>query len=421
MKQLLLPILSLGLLVGACAPKEEAIPLVYDAENTCRLEAQVHPAFENLPVINELPSPFVFNDGTEVRSFKDWAKRRAEIKESIEYYEIGTKPAVAKEQVKARMVGDTLYVDVTVGDSTLTISGVIQYPDSAALANSQSEAPYPLMIGSSMNALPQEIFKARPIAQMRYNERQVNGYSQFRGDTDRTHYGFVHLYPELIDNGAYSEWAWGFSRLLDGLQQLGPEVTKIDMSHIGVSGCSYAGKMALFCGAFDERVALTITQEPGGGGAAAWRVSKSYDIDEDDKRVECLDRTDFHWFKESLRDTFGGENVNRLPHDRHELVAMCCPRALLMLGNPDYKWLCDSSAYVSMNAAQKVWERFGIADRVGYSIVAGHPHCRLHEDQYPEVEAFIDKFLLGKDSICTTEIGIAPGMKNVIDLEPWIK
>ena len=58
--------------------------------------------------------------------------------------------------------------------------------------------------------------------------------------------------------------------LLDGLQQLGPEVTKIDTKHIGVTGCSYAGKMALFCGAFDERVALTIAQEPGGGGAAAW-------------------------------------------------------------------------------------------------------------------------------------------------------
>jgi hypothetical protein len=32
-----------------------------------------------------------------------------------------------------------------------------------------------------------------------------------------------------------------------------------------------AGKMALFAGAFDERVALTVAQENGGGGAPAWR------------------------------------------------------------------------------------------------------------------------------------------------------
>lgn len=419
MKKYSLP--SLLMLLASCTPQvQEEIPLVYEVENTYpQLEAQQHASFEELPVVKELPNPFLSNDGSEVKSFSQWAKRRAEIAESIQYYEIGTKPAVSKEQVKARMSGDTLFVDVTVGDSTIQLSSVIEYPQ-------MGEAPYPLLVGASMIALPKDLLDSRPIARMRFNERQVNAYSQmqwgpFGGDTDRTHYGFVHLYPELIDNGAYSEWAWGFSRLIDGLEQLGEEVTRIDMKHIGVTGCSYAGKMALFCGAFDERVALTIAQEPGGGGAAAWRVSRTYDIDEENERVECLDRTDYHWFKESLRDTFQGANVERLPHDRHELVAMVCPRALLMLGNPDYKWLCDSSAYVSMNAAKKVWDRFGIGDRMGYSIVAGHGHCQLHPDQYPEVEAFLDKFLLGNDSISTVDVAIAPGMKNVIDLTPWIQ
>lgn len=42
--------------------------------------------------------------------------------------------------------------------------------------------------------------------------------------------------------------------------------SRIDLSHLAISGCSFAGKMALFAGAFDERIALTIAQEPGGGG-----------------------------------------------------------------------------------------------------------------------------------------------------------
>jgi hypothetical protein len=160
------------------------------------------------------------------------------------------------------------------------------------------------------------------------------------------------------------------------------------MKRIGVTGCSYAGKMALYCGAFDERIALTIAQEPGGGGAAAWRVSHLQD------EVENLDKTDYHWFMESQRENFGGDNVYLLPYDQHELCALVCPRALLLLGNPDYKWLADSAMQVSADAAHQVWERFGIGDRMACSIVGGHPHCQLPQSQYPIVEAFIDKFLI---------------------------
>lgn len=357
---------------------------------------------------HELPNPFKGpNAKKEVKNLKQWQKRRAEIASLIQEYEIGEIPEVKHEQVKAHMNGDTLFVDVTVGQETLTLSSVIRYP-------TVGEAPYPLMIGTSMLALPYDIFKERPIATMNFQERQVNGYSQMRGETDRTKYGFVRLYPHLIDNGAYSEWAWGFQRLIDGLEILGPEVTKIDTKHIGCSGCSYAGKMALFCGAFDPRVALVIAQEPGGGGAAAWRVSQTLD------EVEDLDRTDYHWFKESLKERYHDDNVYDLPYDHHELCAMICPRAFLMLGNPDYKWLADESGYVSVNAARKVWQKFGLDDHMGYSIVAGHGHCQLPKEQYPEVEAFIDRFLLGKD-VKTEGIHIAPMFEGKVDLGKWIK
>ena len=77
---------------------------------------------------------------------------------------------------------------------------------------------------------------------------------------------------------------------------------------------------------------------------------------------------------------------------------MVCPRALLLLGNPDYPWLSDAAMLPSAEAAKKVWERFGIADRMGWSIVGGHGHCQLPESQWPEVRAFIDRFLLDKDA-----------------------
>ena len=356
----------------------------------------------------DLPNPLQKLDGTLVKNLDDWRSRRQEIAAMIQQYGIGEKPEVAPEAIKARMDGDTLIVDVTVGGETLTLKSGIHYPTTG-------QPPYALMIGTSMLSLPKLLFENRPIATMNYHEAQVNDYSQWKPHHERGEHNFDRLYPQLKDNGAYSQWAWGLSRLIDGLEQLGPEKTKINVKRIGVSGCSYAGKMSLFCGAFDERVALTIAQEPGGGGAASWRYNCHVDS------VENLDRTDYHWFKESMREQFHGDSVYLMPYDHHELVAMICPRALLVLGNPDYRWLADESAYVSLNAARKVWSHLGIADRMGYSIVGGHPHCMLPESQYPEVGAFLDKFLLDKTDIDTDNIRIAPDFEGKIDLSKWIK
>ena len=366
-----------------CAQAQQGgqLPLAYQVENTGAAFAKpAMPAANELPVIKDLPDPL-----KGVNGFSDWARRRSEIAALIQHYGIGEKPAVKKENIKARMSGDTLIVDVTVNGQTLTLSSEIRYPKTG-------KAPYALMIGSSMIALPRQLFEDRPIATMNFHEKQVNDYGQWGKHHERGEHNFDRLYPDLKDNGAYSEWAWGFSRLIDGLELLGPEVTKIDTKRIGVTGCSYAGKMALYCGAFDERVALTIAQEPGGGGAAAWRYSHLQDS------VENLDKTDYHWFLESQLENFHGDSVYQLPYDQHELCALVCPRALLLLGNPDYKWLADDAMLVSAKAAKKVWERFGIADRMGWSIVGGHGHCQLPECQWPEVLAFIDKFLLGKDT-----------------------
>ncbi len=359
----------------------QSIPLVYDVENTGRQYAEpLMPEPNQLPIIQELPDAL-----ENVTSFADWAKRRSDIAHMIQHYGIGQKPTVEPHQIKARMEGDTaLVVDVTINGQTLTLRSVIRYPK-------VGKPPYALMIGTSMISLPKKLFEDRPIATMVFHESQVNDYSQWRKNHhDRGEHSFDKLYPHLKENGAYSEWAWGLSRLIDGLQQLGPEVTKIDMKHIGVTGCSYAGKMALYCGAFDERIALTIAQEPGGGGAAAWRASYPKDS------VENLDKTDYHWFLESQRENFKGDSVYYLPYDQHELCTMVCPRALLLLGNPDYPWLSDPAMQASAEEAKKVWERFGIADRFDCDIIGGHGHCQLPQSQWPLVQSFIDRFLLHK-------------------------
>ncbi len=393
--------LLLIFLLTSCAKETsdaQEIPVVYNVENTgLDCTPPPLPAFEDLPNIRPLTDPFEWSDGSgRSTDFDDWRCRRAEISAEIQHYEIGMKPGKPDELEASLSPGNELTVNITHNGQTLTLTTQINLPE--------GEGPFPAVIGIGLGtgSLPADIFTDRGIATIAFNFGQVMSHTQTRGNEP-----INQLYPDLVYIGAYSAWPWGISRLIDGLEIVSEELN-LDMNRLGVTGCSFAGKMALYAGAFDERIALTIAQESGGGGAAAWRVSETLG------NVEVLGSTNYAWFREDLR-RFANE-VDKLPFDHHELMAMVAPRALLVLGNPDYEWLADESGFVSCTAAHEVWKTFGIADRFGYSIVAGHPHCQLPDGQRPEVEAFVDKFLLG-DSTANTNVTIHPYAN--VDHERW--
>ena len=363
---------------------QTAIPLVYDKE--CANDNFQLPGIlpiDKLPEIATLPDPFAWADGSgRSTDFKDWKRHRFEIAHQLQHYELGMKPVTPRDSIEAILNNDTLRVIVHENGEVLLLTAPIKYPE--------GNGPFPAIIGigRSTGALPEQLFDKRKIAQITFDFTQVMSHTQKRGNEP-----INRLYPEQTEMGSYCAWSWGISRLIDGLEKV-EKKSRIDLSHLAISGCSFAGKMALFAGAFDERIALTIAQEPGGGGVNAWRVSETLE------NVETLGRTNYAWFLESMRQ-FAGKNVNRLPIDHHELAALIAPRALLVLGNTDYEWLAEESNYVSCQAARMVWKAFGIEDRMGFSIQGGHMHCMLPKSQYPEVEAFIDKFLLGKTYVDT--------------------
>jgi hypothetical protein len=373
------------------------MPLVYEVENTgADWPAPYMLSIDDLPTIDALPDPFEWSDGRgRISNFSDWRYRRAEIKAEIEHYEIGEKP-VRPDNITASYANDTLKVNITVNGNTLTLTSKVTLPPGAG--------PFPAVIGIGFGtgSLPSNIFTSRGIAQIPFNFGQVMAHTQNRGSEP-----INRLYPNLTYIGAYSAWSWGVSRLIDGLELVSSDL-KIDLKHLAVTGCSFAGKMALFAGAFDERIALTIAQESGGGGYPAWRVSETLG------NVETLGRTSHAWF---IEDMFQFANaVPKLPHDHHELMAMVAPRALLVTGNPDYEWLADESGHVGSKAAKEVWKALGVPDRFGFSIISGHAHCAVPNSQIPEIEAFVEKFLLGNNSV-NTEVSTSP---YNTDLTPWI-
>ena len=377
-----------------CLGSFAQVPLVYNKENTgAAFKSPPLPTIDKLPVTDPLPDPFMWSDG-KGRSvkFNDWERRRNEIKAEIENYEIGVKPGKPENITASFSNADsTLKVNVTANGKTLTLTAKVILPAGGT-------GPFPAVIGmnSSNGSLPADIFTSRNIARIRYVHNQVTTYNAPK-NTDP----YYQLYPELWGaSGQYSAWAWGVSRLVDGLEIVQGSLP-IDLKHIAVTGCSYAGKMALFSGAFDERVALTIAQESGGGGAPAWRVSETTGD------VEKLGATSHQWFRESMFQ-YKGLNVNRLPYDHHELMAMVAPRALLVTGNTDYLWLSNPACYVSARAAKEVYKTLGISDRMGFYIDGKHGHCAIPTNQRPAVEAFVDKFLLAKKDVITDTITVNP-------------
>ncbi|MDF7814966.1 T9SS type A sorting domain-containing protein [Hymenobacter sp. YC55] len=400
---LMLLLYFLSLEVFAQAP-----PLVYTVENTGgSCVAPPLPAFNQLPAIEPLTDPFMWSDGRgRSTNFSDWECRRNEIKAEIENYEIGRKPerpqTITASYAPGTGTGNgTLTVNVTVNGKTLTLTSQVSLPT--------GPGPFPAIIGmnSLSGSVPAAVFTSRNIARIQYNHNNVTTY----GNPQLTD-PYFQLYPDqnLENSGQYAAWSWGVSRLIDGLELVQASLP-IDLKHLGVTGCSYAGKMALFSGALDERIALTIAQESGGGGAPAWRVSETLGA------VEKLGATDYRWFKDDMK-RFESTNVAKLPHDHHELMAMIAPRALLVTGNTDFEWLANPAAYVSARAAHEVWKTLGIGDRFGFYIDGAHNHCAVPATQQPAMEAFVDKFLLGNTSVNTN---ITTHPYPALDYQRWYK
>ena len=404
------------------------IPLVYDLENTAAgyPTPPLPPLGDpNLAFIPPLPDPFCWaNDptnglGSRSTNFSDWKFHRAEIKAQIENYEIGYKPPVDPSMISASISGSgtsrTLTVIVTnvVGTNrTLTITCAMTLP--------ASSGSFPAIIG--MNSANGSIsLGGRAIATINYQHNQVTTYGSQQA-TDPYYRLYAAPYSPALDTintGQYSAWAWGVSRILDGLHKLNGNLgggASINLERIGVTGCSYAGKMALFCGALDERIALTIPQESGGGGAPNWRYSAT----EPAGSVEWLPNTDHNWFRESMF-AFGNTNdVSYLPEDHHMLMAMVAPRALFATGNPDGAvWLSNPSCYVSCRAAERVYEMFGVSDRLGWNINGGKSHCARTADLDTDVYAFLDKFLLGMTNVNTITNRHVPGSYSSINYARW--
>jgi dienelactone hydrolase len=159
-------------------------------------------------------------------------------------------------------------------------------------------------------------------------------------------------------------WAWGASRAIDALV----EQPGIDAKRIAVVGHSRGGKTALWCGAQDERVALTISNNSGCTGAAISRGKGG-------ERIARINTAFPHWFTTTYKQW--NERENELPFDQHQLLASIAPRLVYVASATEDAWADPKAEFRACVEAAPVWALF---EQRGFPVTTfPAPESPLHD------------------------------------------
>jgi len=378
-------LLVAGAALAVAAPANE----IFERQ-TCSLS-------NTYPTVNvaKLPDPFTTSSGAKVTTKAEFECRRQEINKILQQYELGTYPP-APDKVEGTLSGTGITVKVTVGSKSISFSAAIKKPSGsgagpAIIAVGGSSIPIPAGVGTI--SFGNDAFAA-----------QSGGSSRGRGL-------FYDLFGSSHSAGALTAWAWGIDRLIDALEQVGAS-SGIDTKRLGVTGCSRNGKGAFIAGALVSRIALTIPQESGSGGAACWRISDQQKSS--GKNIQTANQIigENVWFSKNF-DPYT-KSATTIPADHHMLAALIVPRGLISFEN-DIDWLGPVSTTACMKAGRLIYKAYGVPNNMGFSLVGGHSHCQFPSSQQPELTQYINYFLLNS--------GTAPGAVEkssaTVDVTSW--
>jgi len=356
-----------------------------------------------------LPDPLVMADGKKVTDAKTWTeKRRPELLALFETNVYGKAPVgrpprmtweVVEENRNAR---DGAAIEKTItlffpnekdGSSRMRMNLYLTVPKTG------QRVPIFLVAGVGRSgqppALNQAVFDrgygmvyADILALQPDQKDEAGGYA----DSIRKFYAPANQEgPGESEWGALGVWAWTLSRAMDYLQS----DKDLDPRRIYLNGVSRYGKAAMWAGAQDTRFAATFSGESGCGGAVI--VRRQYG-----ETVGAITRSFPHWFAPKFAG-FSGD-VNALPVDWHELVALHAPRPVYIATAVDDRWGDPRGSFLSGRNADAVYALFGetgvgvddmppVSTRVGQRI-GFHMRTGSHgQNDYDWLEfmAFADK------------------------------
>ena len=305
------------------------------------------------PILETLPDPFASSNGQRVQTPDDWRRRRDEIKTLLAFYEYGHLPPATS----VRLLQTTNLSDENGTHREHLLIGCgpndnVQFTLDLHIPSGNT-GPFPVVLTGDALAPPNDEVNARGYIVAHFDR------SAFAPDDASRKGGIYALYPDT-DCGTLGGWAWGYARVIDYL------ATRCDVKadQIAVVGHSRGGKAALIAGAFDERIALTVSAQSGTGGASPFRLQG--------KNSESLAQATArfnHWFGPHLQ-RFAGREA-QLPFDQHFLLALIAPRNLLLLNAFDDPYSNLDAANQTFRASREVFDFLGARNNVGLHLRAG--------------------------------------------------
>jgi hypothetical protein len=383
-----------------------------------------------------LPDPLVFADGTPVKTPRQWRKRRREeILALLEQEMYGRSPGrpaamtfrvfeknqqalggkATRKQIRVFFTGQEngpqmdilLYlpnqvkgrVPVFLGlnfqgnhaihpDPDIRLSPSWVWAGGAGVVNNRSTEQ---SRGATASRWPVDLILERGygVATIFANDIDPDYFDDFQN-------GVHALYPELQRRGdnfsTMAAWAWGLSRALDYL------VTdkRVHPGKVMLFGFSRMGKAALWAGARDDRFAMVISHESGGGGAALSKRNFGEDVAQ-------LNRGNRHWFCRNFQKY--NHNEAALPFDQHYVIALVAPRPVYIASAQQDRGADPYGEFLSAQAADPVYRFLGteglpkqafpglhqpLWGRLGYHLRAGkHDVLRYDWEQFL---AFADRY-----------------------------
>lgn len=130
---------------------------------------------------------------------------------------------------------------------------------------------------------------------------------------------------------------------------------------VSVLGFSRHAKSVLLAGAFNPQIDTVIAHQSGTGGAALWRSSRGEGFERVAAGAGFFDYS--HWFTPRFR-AFAKSDIEFLPIDQHQLLALIAPRNVILgIGLRD-AWSDPISTTCSASLASHAW---GNSNNRGFS------------------------------------------------------
>lgn len=379
-----------------------------------------------------LPDPLIAADGTVIDTPELWeAKRRPEILDILESNLFGRPPGEIdgfdSKLISSVRDGDTLIQQVALtlkkDDRRLNIDLLVFLP-------AEAKGPVPPII--SMNFKGNHTVTKKPSVIVKNPRSELLGRTTPEGTAGERGYmsdrfpvekiishgwglityaredlivdakqpdfehGAFGLFPgerKPEDWGGMAAWAWSVSRVIDYMETN----PSFDTKRIAVAGSSRLGIAALWAGATDERIKVTIPNVAGKAGTSL--LKRDYGINSKEVMLVKTQR-----FCDNFRTW--ADKIDEMPFDVHFTLSLVAPRAMYISHAEEDIKVGHQGVFEAIKAANPVYELYGkegfVADRlpevdhpifsyVGMHIRSGKHECLPYDwDQYLK---FLDKYL----------------------------